>query len=202
LSTDNTDQTGLWNFCEGVYDLQEDWRDFVTYCGSETSGYFFDPITLIANELVPPYQIVFIQSQVDAITTVQNTSGWIKATFVLTALFTGFTLIIGPLTGVWRERKLLNCLPVCTMCIAALAVFMGAVSATAVYFQLRDAFNNDARLVVQAHMGHQMFAFVWLAVWTAWVAASQWCCAAICCPGGHRKKRITFKQRNDPNEPS
>jgi len=183
-------QTGLWNFCEGYYRLDQDWRGITTNCGPKEQGYYFDPISIMASELFYPYQIVFVQEEVDAIQTVHNNSDWLKAAFIITALFTGFTLLIGPLTGVWHERRLLNCLPVGTMCIAALFMFMGAVTATSVYFGLRDAFNNDFRLNVEAHMGHQMFAWVWLCVWTTSTAASQWCCAAICCPGGHRKHRI------------
>src|ERR1700738_4334423 len=80
----NSDQTGLWSFCEGTYNLQQNWREFVTYCSPPSSGYSFDPISIMATELSAPYQIVFIQSEVDAINTVANTSGWIKATFVLT----------------------------------------------------------------------------------------------------------------------
>ena len=152
----------------------------------------------MSNELLYPYKIVFVQEEVDAIQTVQNNAGFLKAAFVITAIFTGFTLVIGPLTGVWHERKLLNCLPVGTMCIAALFMFMGAVAATSVFFGLRDAFNNDFRLHVEAHMGHQMFAWVWLCVWTSSTAASQWCCAAICCPGGHRKHRMEMKKRTHP----
>jgi hypothetical protein len=161
----------------------------MTGCSQEQGGYFFNPIGIMASELLAPYQIVFVQQEVDAITIVKNNSDWLRAAFVITALFTGLTLVIGPMTGVWHKRRLLNCIPVGTMCIAALFVFMGAITATSVYFGLRDAFNNDTRLNVEAHMGHQMFAWVWLCVWTSWTAATQWCCAAICCPGGHRRPR-------------
>jgi SUR7/PalI family len=149
----------------------------------------------MASELVPPYTIIFVEDEVNAIQNLKNSSSWLRAAFVITALFTGFTLCIGPLTGVWRERRLFNCIPVGTMCIAAFFWFLGAVTATNVYLKLRNAFNNDDRLDVEAHMGHQMFAWVWLGVWTSSTAASQWCCAAICCPGGHRKKRIQFRKR-------
>ena len=189
------DQTGLWNYCEGYYRLDQNWRPIFTGCSQKVGGYFFNPIGIMAQELMAPYQIVFVQDEVDAIQTVQNNSDWLKAAFVITALFTGFTLVIGPLTGVWHQRRLLNCLPVGTMCIAALFMFMGAITATSVYFGLRDAFNNDFRLKVEAHMGHQMFAWVWLCVWTTWTAAAQWCCAAICCPGGHRKHRVEMRRR-------
>jgi SUR7/PalI family len=144
----------------------------------------------MATELAYPYKIVFVQSEVDAIKTVKNVSAWTQATFVITALFTGFTLIIGPVTGVWHQKRRFNCIPVGTMCVAASFVAMGAITATNVYFKLRNAFNADTRLHVEAHMGHQMFAWVWLCVWCAWTAAGQWCCASLCCPGGNRKVRI------------
>lgn len=149
----------------------------------------------MAQELLPPYTIVFLQSEVDAIQTIQNTANWLRAAFVIAALFTGFTLVIGPMTGVWHQRKLFNCIPVGTMCFASFFWFLGAVTATNVYFKLRDSFNGDNRLQVEAHMGHQMFAWVWLGVWTSWTAGAQWCCAAICCPGGHRKRRIEMRKR-------
>ena len=189
------DQTGLWNFCEGYYQPDLDWLDTVTDCSPQSSDYYFDPIAIMSSQLRSPYTIIFLEQEVEAIQEIQSTSGWLKAAFLITAIFTGFTLVIGPMTGVWHQRRLLNCLPVCTMCVAALFVFMGAVSATNVYLHMRNAFNNDTRLNVNAHMGHQMFAWVWLAVWTAWTAASQWCCAAICCPGGHRKRRIEWRKR-------
>jgi SUR7/PalI family len=160
-----------------------------------SDSYSFDPISIMASELMQPYQIIFIQSEVNAIRTVKDNSSWLRAAFVISALFTGFALLIGPMTGVWHQRRLCNCLPVGFMCIATFFWFCGAVTATSVYFHLRDAFNNDTRLNVNAHMGHQMFAWVWLGVWTSWVAAAQWCCAAICCPGGHRKRRIEFRRR-------
>jgi hypothetical protein len=190
----------LWNFCEGYYRLDENWTPVVTACGAQANGYSFDPIGIMANELRQPYTIVFVQPEVDAITAVQNSSGWLKAAFVITAIFAGFTLVIGPMTGVWHQRRLLNCIPVGTMCVAALFVFLGAATATNVYFKLRDSFNNDSRLHVEAHMGHQMFAWVWLCVWTSWTAAAQWCCAAICCPGGHRRRRIEWRRRISPSK--
>jgi hypothetical protein len=149
----------------------------------------------MATELRQPYTIVFVQPEVDAIQSLQNSAGWLKAAFVITAIFAGFTLVIGPMTGVWHQRRLFNCIPVGTMCVAALFVFLGAATATNVFFKLRDSFNNDDRLHVEAHMGHQMFAWVWLCVWTSWTAAAQWCCAAICCPGGHRRRRIEWRRR-------
>ena len=189
------DQTGLWNFCEGYYRLNQNSKAVITGCGPSGDSYFFDPIGIMATELLPPYSIVFVQPEVDAIQVIQNTASWLRAAFVITALFTGFTLLIGPLTGVWHQRRLFNCIPVGTMCFAALFWFMGAVTATNVYFKLRNSFNNDTRLNVEAHMGHQMFAWVWLGVWTSSTAAGQWCCAAICCPGGHRKRRIEMRKR-------
>jgi hypothetical protein len=191
----NLDQTGLWNYCEGYYRTDLDWAAVPTECGPQSDSYYFDPIGIMSTELLPPYTIVFIQPEVDAITTVHNNASWLRAAFVLTAIFTGFTLLIGPLTGIWHQRRLMNCLPVGCMCIAAFFFFAGAVTATSVYFQLRNAFNNDTRLNVEAHMGHQMFAWVWLGVWCSSTAASQWCCAAICCPGGHRKRRVEMRKR-------
>lgn len=154
----------------------------------------------MSTELKNPYTIIFLESEVQAIQEIQNTAGWLRAAFVITALFTGFTLVIGPMTGVWHERPMLNCVPVCTMCVASWFIFMGAVSATNVYLHMRNAFNNDTRLNVSAHLGHQMFAWIWLAVWTAWSAASQWCCAALCCPGGHRKRRFHWRKGTVSND--
>jgi hypothetical protein len=189
------DQTGLWNYCEGYYRLDQHYRPVITDCGPHDNSYSFDPIAIMATELLPPYTIVFVQSEVDAIQTVGNNASWLRAAFVITAVFTGITLVIGPLTGVWHQRRLFNCIPVGTMCFASFFWFCGAVTATSVFFKLRNAFNDDTRLHVEAHMGHQMFAWVWLGVVVSWTAAAQWCCAAICCPGGHRKRRIEMRKR-------
>jgi len=189
------DQTGLWNYCEGYYLLNEDYAPYFTGCSPNSDSYSFDPISIMGSELMQPYEIIFIQSEVNAIKTLKNNSGWLRAAFVISALFSGFALVIGSMTAVCHERRLCNCLPVGFMCITSFFWFCGAVTATYVYFHLRDAFNNDTRLNVNAHMGHQMFAWIWLGVWTSSWAAGQWCCAAICCPGGHRKRRIEMRRR-------
>jgi hypothetical protein len=152
----------------------------------------------MSTELMAGYSIVFVNPEVDAIKKVKDNASWLRAAFVITALFTGITLVVGPLTGVWHQRALFNCVPVGFMCTAAFFWFCGAITATNVYLTLRNAFNNDARLQVQANLGHQMFAWVWLGVWVSTVAAWLWCCAAICCPGGHRKRRIHRKKGISP----
>jgi hypothetical protein len=191
----NVDQTGLWNYCEGYYHLGIGPEAIVTNCGPEDSEYYFDPIEIMFYELLPPYNITFIPTEVDAIKIIQNTSSWLRAAFVLSAMFTGFVLVIGSLTGVWHEIRLLNCIPVLIMCIASIFWFSGAVTATNVYFRLRNSFNDDLGLNVEAHMGRKMFIWVWLGVVVSWIATSQWFCTAICCPGGYRKRRIEMKKR-------
>src|SRR5277367_6475668 len=91
----NLDQTGLWNFCEGYYRTDLDWRAVPTGCGPQSNSYYFDPIGIMSTELLPPYQIIFIQDEVDAITKVHQNASWLRAAFVITAIFTGFTLVIG-----------------------------------------------------------------------------------------------------------
>ena len=186
------DQTGIWNYCEGYYRPDLDWASFVTSCGPQTKNYYFNPIEIVATELLPLYTIVFLQQEADAIDIIRNTSNWLKAAFTISAICTGIALIMGILTGVWHERRLFNCFPVGCMCLSGLFWFGGAVSATNVYFTLRNSFNNDVELNVQAHMGHRMFSWVWLGFGTAWMALLQWCCAAVCCPGGHRKRRVAW----------
>src|SRR5205814_685458 len=112
-------------------------------CSPHDNSYAFDPIAIMDSQLLSPYSIVFVQSEVDAIHTIGKTAGWLRAAFVICALFTGFTLVIGPLTGFWHERRMFNCIPVGTMCFASFFWFLGAITATNVYFKLRNAFNND-----------------------------------------------------------
>lgn len=190
------DQTGLWNYCEGYYRADLDWAAQVTYCSPQSSIYFFDPISIISIELNPDYTIVFIQLEADAIARIHDNSGWLKAVFIIGAIFCGFTIILGCLTGVWHERRIFNCAPVFCMCFAIVFWLAGAITATNIYFKLRNIFSADIGLNIQGQMGRQMFAWIWLGFGFSLVAWSQWCCAAICCPGGHRKRRIEMRRRN------
>src|SRR5271169_3343373 len=70
------DQTGLWNYCEGYYRLDQNYQPIITNCGPQDNSYSFNPIGIMAIELLPPYTIVFVQSEVDAINTVNNNASW------------------------------------------------------------------------------------------------------------------------------
>ena len=190
LNALKADQTGLWNYCEGYYDPNIDWVAVVTDCGPRGDNYYFDPIAIVSAELLPPYTIVFLQNEADAINNVQETSNWLKSAFILSAIFNGQALIAGPLTGIWHQRRLFNCIPVGSMCIASIFWLAGAVTARIIYLRLSNSFNDDIGLNVEAHMGRQMFTWIWLGVGTSWVATIQWGVASLCCPGGHRKRRI------------
>jgi len=189
------DQTGLWNYCEGYYRADLDWTADIEYCSPQSSGYSFDPISIISTELNPGYTIVFIQPEEDAITRIHDNSVWLKSAFIIGAMFYGFTLIFGCLTGVWSEAQILNCAPVLGMCCGIAFWLAGAITATNIYFNLRNVFSADIGLNIEGHMGRQMFAWIWLGFGFSLVAWGQWCCAAICCPGGHRKRRIAWKKR-------
>jgi SUR7/PalI family len=189
------DQTGLWNYCEGYYRLDLDYAGFVTNCGPKDSNYYFNPISIVSTEVLPPYTIIFLQQEADAISRIQDNSNWLKAAFIIATICTGTTVLIGPLTGIWHQRKLLNCIPVGCMCIAGIFWFSGAITATVIYTALRDSFNNDVELNIQAQTGRQMFVWVWLGAGTSCMSLAQWCCAAICCPGGIRKRRIEWRRR-------
>lgn len=189
------DQTGLWNYCEGYYRADLDWVAYVTYCAPQSANYFFDPISIIANELLPAYTIIFVQPEADAIDLIRNNSSWLRAAFIISATFNGFAIILGSLTGIWHARKLFNCIPVVSMCVAVIFWLSGAITATNIYFRLRNSFNGDPGLNIEGHMGRQMFAWIWLGVGFSLIAWTQWCCAAVCCPGGHRKRRIELRKR-------
>lgn len=178
------DQTGLWNWCEGYYLLDQDWQARVTYCGSSSNEYFFDPIGLMASELLPPYAITFVQSEVDAIDLVHRTAAWLRAAYTIGISLTGIACCMIPVAIAWPERKQLAYLPGCTMLLVALVLSVGSVTVTSVYERLGDAFSTDDHLSVEAHLSKQTFAFVWLSMVTAWTAGGQWCCVAMFCPGG------------------
>ena len=162
----------------------------MTDCFPGGSNYYFDPIAIVSTQLLPPYTVVFIQTEVDATDKIHNTSNWLKSAFLLTAIFAAEAVIVGPLTRIWHQKRLVNCIPVCSMCIAAIFSFCGAVTATVVYFGLKNSFKDDIGLNIEADIGRQMFAWVWLGFGTSVIATSQWCCVAICCPGGHRRRRV------------
>ena len=165
----------------------------VTHC--EPPRYAFNFIAIVAGEESTSYRVVYRDNDAASIRTVGATFFWLKVEILLSAFFAAITLVISPLVAVWHQRRLLNCLPVCCMTLTGLCCLCGTITATTIYISLKNSINGGGQSNIEGHMGFQMFACLWLWLWTSWSAVGQWFCAAICCPGGHRKRRFEMRQR-------
>lgn len=66
--------------------------------------------------------------------------------------------------------------------LAALLITVAAVIATVMFIIMRNAFTSVAEINIQANLGNQMFAFMWIAAGTAIIAwliqLGECCCCA------------------------
>lgn len=189
-------QVGLWNYCEGYM------NEGITHCSESKTLYWFNPVKIIVNQLLAGASIALPTEVTDIFDLVQTASAWMFACFLVGTCLTLLCVFICPLgfskTPRWQHkarRIFLRQLPVTILAfLAALFTTVATVIATVMYIIFRNTFADAADLNIEARIGTEMFAFMWIATGfnlIGFIIQIGTCCGVCCCTGRRKAERIS-----------
>ncbi|KAI9728894.1 MAG: hypothetical protein M1834_007152 [Cirrosporium novae-zelandiae] len=168
-------QVGLWNFCEGYN------SDGVTNCGTPKTMYWFDPVTIILNELLAGASIALPSNVTAALGLVRIASHWMFGFFIVGTVLSFVAIFLTPLSVYTRWASL----PIAILCfLAALTTTVAVIIATVMFVIFCNVFETASGIAsfnVKPSLGTEMFAFMWIAAGfsiVAWLVQTSMCC---CC---------------------
>ncbi|KAI9727145.1 MAG: hypothetical protein M1828_007346 [Chrysothrix sp. TS-e1954] len=167
-------QVGLWGYCEGFNDRG------VTDCSNPKTLYWFNPVTIIQNQLLAGSSIQLPQNLTSILHLIMIASKVMFGFFLVSACLTFILIFITPLSIISRWVAFL--ITILTFMNAALVTIAAAIG-TAMFILMRNAFKNSITEVnIEATIGVTMFALMWVAAACsifAWlIQFSLMCCCA------------------------
>ncbi|KPI45983.1 uncharacterized protein AB675_651 [Cyphellophora attinorum] len=189
-------QVGLWNFCEGYN------GEGITDCSNTQTLYWFNPVEIILNQLLAGASISLPTDVTNILDIVQIASNWMWACFLVGACLTFLCIFICPMgfskKPRWQhkaKRIFLRQLPITLLAfLAALFTTVATVVATVMFIIFRNTFAGAADLNIEAHIGSEMFAFMWIATGfnlIGLIIQLGTCCGVCCCTGRRKAERIS-----------
>ena len=187
-------QVGLWGFCEGYNDVG------ITYCSTPKTLYWFDPVSIILNELLAGATISLPTEIINILHIVKTASQWMFAAFLAGIIATFLCMFFAPMgfskKPRWQhkaKRIFLRQLPITILTfIALLGTAAGALIATIMFVIFRNTFSSAAELNIEANLGTPMLAFMWIAVGfnlIGFFVQIGTCCGLCCCTGKRKALR-------------
>lgn len=189
-------QVGLWNYCEGyVY-------EGITNCSPTQTLYWFNPVEIIVSQLLAGASIALPSEVADILDIVRIASQWMFACFLVGACLTFLCIFFCPMGFSQRprwqhkaKRIFLRQLPITILAfLAALFTTVATGIATVMYIIFRNTFRDAADLNINAHIGSEMFAFMWIATGFNLIGLFiqiGTCCGVCCCTGRRKAERIS-----------
>ena len=189
-------QVGLWGYCEGYT------NEGITDCSNPQTLYWFNPLEIIVNQLLAGASIALPTDVGDILDLVQKISQWMFACFLVGACLTFICIFICPMGFSkhprWQHkarRIFLRQLPITIIAfLAALFTTVATVIATVMFIIFRNTFAGAADLNIEAHIGSEMFAFMWIAAGfnlIGLIIQLGTCCGVCCCTGRRKAQRIS-----------
>jgi hypothetical protein len=181
-------QVGLWGFCEGYNDVG------ITYCSPPKTFYWFDPVSIILNELLAGATISLPTEIIHILHIVRTVSQWMFTAFLAGIIATFLCVFFAPMgfskKPRWQrkpKRDFLRQLPITILTfIALLGTAAGALIATIMFVIFRNTFSSAAELNIEAKLGTPMLAFMWIAFGfnlIGFFVRIGTCCGVCCCTG-------------------
>ncbi|PCH07520.1 Actin cortical patch SUR7/pH-response regulator PalI [Penicillium occitanis (nom. inval.)] len=206
-------QVGLWNYCEGYDDSG------ITSCSHPVALYWFDPVSIILNELLAGATIALPTEITDALKIARAASHWMFGLFISATVLSFIAIFLVPLATSNRPPQsisadqhvnetvhphrrptfiLFRALPMAIFTfLIALFTIVASVVATVMFVIFENVFmNNTADLNIKAYLGKPMLAFMWIAsalTFLGFIVQIASCCCACC---GGRKARKQLKAQN------
>ncbi|TVY41484.1 SUR7 family protein pun1 [Lachnellula cervina] len=146
-------QVGLWNFCEGYT------SDGITHCSSPHALYWFNPVSILLNELLSGATIALPADINNILDLIKIASRVMFGCFLTGVCMNFLSIFVAPVTlySRWWELPF----AIWTF-IAALLTAAGAIIGTVMFVIFRNVITSQAGLNIGAEIGTQMFAFMWV----------------------------------------
>lgn len=165
-------QVGLWGFCEGFVSVG------ITYCSPPQSLYWFNPVSILLNELLAGATIA-LPTEVVEILNVLRVASQVMFGFFLTGLVFVFLLALAsPL--VVRSRWW-SAAAAAAALLAALLVLAATVVASVISLLFQYAATAQQDLNLRADIGVQMFVCMWIATGFTLLAFTMHAGMGCCC---------------------
>jgi len=189
-------QVGLWNYCEGYV------HQGITSCSDTETLYWFNPVEIIVSQLLAGASIALPTEVTDIFDLVKLASAWMFACFLVGTCLTFLCIFLCPMgfskRPRWQHkarRIFLRQLPITILAfLAALFTTVATVVATVMYIIFRNTFAGAADFNIEAHIGSEMFAFMWIATGFNLIGLFMQlgtCCGVCCCTGRRKAERIS-----------
>ena len=189
-------QVGLWNYCEGYV------NDGITNCSPSQTFYWFNPVEIIVSQLLAGASIALPTEVTDILDLVRLASRWMFICFLVGTILTFLCIFVCPIgfskQPRWQHkarRIFFRQLPITILAfLAALFTIVATVIATVMYVIFRNTFRDAADLNINARIGAEMFAFMWIAAGFNLVGLFiqiGTCCGVCCCTGRRKAERIS-----------
>jgi hypothetical protein len=162
--------------------------------------YWFNPVSIILNELLAGATIALPADVVSVLNIVRIASHWMFASFLVGTCITFTCIFLAPLgfssKPRWQHRgRRIFCreIPLMIWTFLALLFTAGAsVIATVMFVIFRNTFRSATEFNIQASLGKPMLAFMWIAVGfnlIGFLMQFGTCCGVCCCTGRKRAAR-------------
>ncbi|KAF1987972.1 integral membrane protein [Aulographum hederae CBS 113979] len=166
-------RVGLWGYCEGYN------GEGVVSCSKPQTLYWFNPVSIILNELLAGATISLPTEITDILDLVRVVSHWMFGLFLTGACLNFLMIFVVPLSVFSRWATL----PIMIFTfLGALCTTVATVIATVMFIIFRNVTNNaGSDININLNLGNQMFAFMWIATAFsifAWLIQLGECC---CC---------------------
>ncbi|KAI9811623.1 MAG: hypothetical protein M1827_005372 [Pycnora praestabilis] len=138
---------GLWNFCEGYN------GSGVTSCSSPHRLYWFNPVSIILNELLSGATIVLPANIISVLKIVETASHWMFGLFLTGIVLSFLSIFITPVSIYTRWASFI--LSIFTF-LAALTTTAATIIATVMFIIFRNVFTTATEVNIGAELGKEM----------------------------------------------
>jgi len=147
-------QIGLWNFCEGYNDVG------LTDCSKPQSLYWCNPVKIILSELLAG-ATVQLPAEINSILDLIKLASHLMFGFFITGTVLNFVCIFVSFVALF-SRWWSFALALLTF-VTALLTVAATIIATVMFVIFRNVITSEQGLNIEASIGNQMFAFMWIA---------------------------------------
>jgi SUR7/PalI family len=175
---------GVWGFCEGYN------SSGVQRCSKPADMYWFDPVTIILNELFSGATIALPSDINHILSIIKIASHFMFACFIVGIVFCALSFLIVFTTIYSRWVSFLMGF---VTFIAAFFTTVGSVIATVMFLIFKNTFEGTDEVNIKATLGTEMFIFMWIASGFSLVGLIMNLGMCCCCASRRDLKRGTKK---------